>query len=156
MIRLLLFSVVLLSSAVFADDGQALPYAGRTVANVIDGFREQGYLFAYSTNLVTDKVRVLAEPRPGTPVEIVRQILIPHGLAVRRESGVYLVVRADPNNAPPPESTTATATPSQPEIETVVVAASRYEISRDISTSQFTLDQRTIQNMPDIGEDPIR
>jgi hypothetical protein len=38
----------------------------------------------------------------------------------------------------------------------VVVAASRYEISRDISPSQFSIDRRTIQNMPDIGEDPIR
>ena len=36
------------------------------------------------------------------------------------------------------------------------VSASRYEILRDISASRFALDQRTIQNMPDIGEDPMR
>jgi hypothetical protein len=44
----------------------------------------------------------------------------------------------------------------KPEIETIAVSASRYEILRDISTSRFVLDQRTIQNMPDLGEDPIR
>ena len=46
--------------------------------------------------------------------------------------------------------------PSKPEIESITVSASRYEISRDVVTSSFLLDQRTIQNMPDIGEDPIR
>jgi len=42
------------------------------------------------------------------------------------------------------------------EIETIAVSASRYEILRDLATSRFVLDQRSIQNMPDIGEDPIR
>ena len=154
--RLLLLSVVLLTSAVFADDGQAVPYTGRTVANVIDGFRDQGHRFAYSTNLVNDEFRVLVEPEPGTPVEIVRQILKPYGLAIRAESGVYLVVKAEVIDAPRRESTVTAPAPTRPDIETVVVAASRYEISREISTSQFALDRRTIQNMPDVGEDPIR
>ncbi|MGB5719720.1 MAG: TonB-dependent receptor [Woeseiaceae bacterium] len=156
MIRLLLLSVVLFSSAVFADDGQALPYAGRTVANVVDGFRDQGHRFAYSTNVVSNEIRVLEEPRPGTPVEIVQQIIRPHGLALRSESGVYLIVRAESEARPRTSAGAPAATPARPEIETVVVAASRYEISRDISTSQFALDRRTIQNMPDVGEDPIR
>ena len=45
---------------------------------------------------------------------------------------------------------------SRPEIEAITVSASRYEISRDVVTSSFLLDRRTIQNMPDIGEDPVR
>jgi outer membrane receptor protein involved in Fe transport len=45
---------------------------------------------------------------------------------------------------------------ARPEIETISVSASRYEILRDLSASRFVLDQRTIQNMPDVGEDPIR
>ncbi len=45
---------------------------------------------------------------------------------------------------------------ARPEIETILVSASRYEILRDVSVSSFSLDQRTIQNMPDIGEDPMR
>jgi len=39
---------------------------------------------------------------------------------------------------------------------TISVSASRYEILRDVGTSRFTLDRRTIRNMPDVGEDPIR
>ncbi|MCP4303208.1 MAG: TonB-dependent receptor [Gammaproteobacteria bacterium] len=156
MIRVLLLLMLLAASAVCADDGQAVPYAGRTVANVIDGFRDQGHPFAYSTNLVNDALRVLTEPAPGTPVEIVQQILRPHGLEVQAEAGVYLVVRAKSKETPEPATAVVTSEPSPPDIDTVVVAASRYEISRDISPSQFAIDRRTIQNMPDIGEDPIR
>jgi len=156
MSRVLLLLILLVSSTVVADDGQAMPYMGRTIANVIDGFRDQGHPFAYSTNLVNDELRVLAEPVPGTPIEVVRQILRPHGLDVQADAGVYLVVKAAPDAVPIPDSTVATPKLAQPDLETVVVAASRYEISRDISTSQFALDRRTIQNMPDVGEDPIR
>lgn len=143
------------SSAVLADDGQAVTFIGRTVAGVIDEFRDQGQPFAYSTSLVRDDLLVTSEPSPGTPLEIARQILEPHGLAVKLEAGLYLVVRAKPE--PKSETTPVAQTePQLSDIETVVVAASRYEISRDISTSQFAIDRRTIQNMPDIGEDPIR
>lgn len=156
MIRLLLLLMALFSSTLFADDGQAVPYAGRTVANVIDGFRDQGHRFAYSTNLVNDSIRVVEEPRPGTAVEVVRQILKPYGLGLREEAGVHLVVKVTTPATPGTVADDQSATPARPAIETVVVAASRYEISRDISTSRFALDQRSIQNMPDLGEDPIR
>jgi len=142
-------------SAALADDGQAVTFVGRTVAGVIDEFRNQGQPFAYSTSLVRDDLLVTDEPSPGTPLEIARQILKPHGLAVKLEAGLYLVVRAQPEQKKETAPVAATE-PVLSDIETVVVAASRYEISRDISTSRFAIDRRTIQNMPDIGEDPIR
>jgi outer membrane receptor protein involved in Fe transport len=46
--------------------------------------------------------------------------------------------------------------PAKPEIESITVSASRYQISRDINASAFFLDRRTIQNMPDFGDDPVR
>jgi len=144
-----------MSAAIPADDGIAAPYAGRQVASVIDEFRAEGVDFAYSTNVVTDDLHVAFEPEPGTPVEVMRQILRPHGLTVRNESGVFVIVRDDIDTAAR-ESPIPATEPLAPDIETVIVAASRYEISRDMSTSQFLLDQRTIQNMPDLGEDPIR
>jgi len=151
----LLAAALLLTSTALADDGQGTLYAGRQVSSVIDEFRKAGVDFAYSTNVVTNDLHVAFEPAPGTPVEIMRQILQPHGLAVREESGVYVIVRDE--QAPPLSRLgEQRSRPDEPELETVVVAASRYEISRDISASRFSIDQRTIQNMPDLGEDPIR
>jgi outer membrane receptor protein involved in Fe transport len=140
-----------------ADDGTDVSYAGRRVASVIDEFRAAGVGFVYSTNVVTDDLYVAFEPEPGTPVEIVRQILKPLGLTVIDESGVHMIVKEEVavTSAPAPAPVAGPEKP-RPNMETVVVAASRYEISRDISASRYLLDQRTIQNMPDIGEDPIR
>ena len=38
----------------------------------------------------------------------------------------------------------------------ITVSASRYHLSRELANSLFYIDQRTIQNMPDLGEDPVR
>jgi len=147
--------MLVLAAVTTAATSFAASYAGRKVASVLDEFRNAGVEFAYSTNVVGDDLYVAFEPDPGTPFEIMQQILQPHGLTVRDESGIYVVVRD--NRQPLPTAESAIEPESlQPEIETIVIAASRYEISRDISTSRFMLDDRTIQNMPDIGEDPIR
>ena len=152
----MLLALCFFTSVTLADDGRTVPYAGRTLVEVIDEFRSQGEPFVYSTNVVTDDLYVAFEPEPGPPLEIVQQILRPHGLTVHTDSGVYIIVRAA--SRPPQENAPGTTPgqPARPEIETVVVAASRYEISRDLSPSRFLLGQKTIQDMPDIGEDPIR
>jgi len=129
------------------------------VAEVIDEFRDEGVNIAYSTNLVTDDLIVLSEPVPGGPLDVLMQVLRPHELTIRTEAGVHLVVRLDQASDEAPGETEvvpAGKDEEQPEIETVSVSASRYEILRDIAASRFDLDQRTVQTMPDIGEDPIR
>jgi len=68
---------------------------------------------------------------------------------------VYLVVRADrTESSAAPTDEVAAETPAT--IEMIVVSASRYDISRDISSSRFQLDRRSIQEMPDVGDDPVR
>ena len=63
-------------------------FEGRTVVSVIEDFRSQGWSFAYSTNLISDDLLVIAEPEDSEPLEIVRQILVPHGLTLRSEEGL--------------------------------------------------------------------
>ena len=144
----------MLSAIPVAGEGRGIPYAGRPLVEVIDEFRQDGVEIVYSTSLVTDDLHVASEPEPGTPLQIMRQVLRPHGLTVRDEQGVYLIVRAAV--ATPPSSDAVLPAPAVPTIDNVIVAASRYEISREMSGSRFVLDRRTIQDTPDIGEDPIR
>jgi len=221
---LLIFLLLLPMLAVGADDGTQ--YAGRRVVDVIEEFRNAGEPFAYSTNLVRADLLVAEEPAPGSPLDIVRQVLRPHGLTVEERAGVYLVMRFDaeslelgqilliitaPDGGEPPPQPAVTVVPglgsstrikpgiyeytdvapgryafsieaagfalaqrlvdvwpgetkvvsvgldiARPEIETISVSVSRYEILRDIAASRFAFDQRTIQGMPDVGEDPLR
>ena len=223
MLRRLLIAVVLVTAAGSAAYGDAVTYAGRPVAELIDEFRAQGHPFAYSSNLIPDDLIVETEPAGSNAIDIVRQVLAPHGLKLHEDAGVYLVVRDE--GAPgqvllvirgrgdelPIDDVQLTLNPDVPggsriapgiyqylevkpdryrvvidasgfertsrvfdvspgettvinigmqieksEIEAITVSASRYEIVRDIAASRFLIDRRSIQTMPDVGEDPIR
>ncbi len=223
MLRRLLIAVVLVTAAGPAAYGDAVTYAGRPVAELIDEFRAQGHPFAYSSNLIPDDLIVETEPAGSNAIDIVRQVLAPHGLKLHEDAGVYLVVRDE--GAPgqvllvirgrgdelPIDDVQLTLNPDVPggsriapgvyqylevkpdryrvvidasgfertsrvfdvspgettvinigmqieksEIEAITVSASRYEIVRDIAASRFLIDRRSIQTMPDVGEDPIR
>ena len=144
--------VVLVAAAGSAALGDAVSYVGRPVSEIIDEFRQAGHPFAYSSALVSDEMLVTIEPESGEPAEIVRQILEPHRLTVRYEAGIYLVIRVAPSDKTPEPVMQV----DKPAIETITVSASQYEIGRDVATSRFLIDRRSIQTMPDVGEDPLR
>ena len=154
----LIICIALLPILAVAQEDVAVHYTGLPVAEVLETLRNEGTNFAYSTNLVTSDMLVQSEPEPGEPLKIALQILQPHGLTIRTESGVYLVIRAGDDRSDPvaDEDVIDEIENPQPTIESISVTASRYEILREVSLSRAELDQRTIQNMPDIGEDPIR
>ena len=68
-------------------------YLNTPVFEVLEHFRKQGYPFAYSTNLVPDSLLVMFEPVSRDPLDIVREILGAHGLAIKQTDGIYLVIR---------------------------------------------------------------
>lgn len=223
----LAFVFLLIPAIALAQAADDRVYLGRQVVDVIDGFRDQGHAFVYSTNLIDDDLEVTIEPDPeSSPLAIVREILEPYGLTVRVEGQVLLVVRLErevsdagdvlivvvgdgtdlaiqdakisfgPDGTSPRqlkpgvydfeelpagrydlriEAAGFDATRrrvrvrsgetriinirmenARPEIETISVSASRYQILRDIAASSFSLDRRTIENMPDFGDDPLR
>ncbi|MDX1403358.1 MAG: TonB-dependent receptor [Woeseiaceae bacterium] len=89
---LILLTVCSLPAAVSA---QQPGYEGRSVISVIEDFRSQGWAFAYSTNLVAEELRVVVEPVADDTLGVVREILAPHGLSIRSEEGLWLIVRSD-------------------------------------------------------------
>ncbi len=89
--------------AIARESSPAGPFLGRPVFEVIEAFRDQGYPFAYSTNLVPDTLLVKAEPVSKDPIGIIREILGSHGLALKQADGIYLVIRGA--RGPPPENT---------------------------------------------------
>ncbi|MGI9262746.1 MAG: TonB-dependent receptor plug domain-containing protein [Woeseiaceae bacterium] len=149
---------VLFSVVATAADGPVAPFAGRPVADVIDEFREAGLPFAYSTGLVGTDLLVTKEPESTDPFDLINEILEPHDLTLQTIAGVHLVIRTDRSESSP-AATAGQETPpggGGAAIEMIVVSASRYEISREISSSRFQLDRRSIQTMPDFGDDPVR
>lgn len=87
----MLFAVISLAAA--AEPHRE--FTGRKVVSVIEEFRSQGLPFAYSTNLLSEDLRILDEPDGEDQLDIAREILEPHGLSLRSEEGLWLIVRSD-------------------------------------------------------------
>ena len=73
----------------------APPYLGRPVAEVLESFGTEGVSFLYSSNLVSNDLRVLNEPRSHDPHAVAIEILAEHGLSLTKAGDLYLVVRSD-------------------------------------------------------------
>ncbi|MEL7449267.1 MAG: TonB-dependent receptor [Pseudomonadota bacterium] len=149
---------MLAALAINAAHAEGRSLRGQTVRSVLDQYREAGLPLLYSSSLVSDELRVVAEPAATDPVDLLREILAPHGLQLQMDAGVLLVVRDSrrADEAGSDSVTGADETVTGPRIETITVSASRYEILRDVAPSQFSIDRRTIETMPDIGDDPLR
>jgi outer membrane receptor protein involved in Fe transport len=137
------------------------PYEGRRLQEVLEELRNAGAPLVYSSNLVTPDLVVESEPTANDPILIASEILVPHGLTLNTQQGIYVVVRPEPakddtdtgSTADGKEEGSAGEFDEPAELETIVVSASRYVLQ---SASQFFIDQRAIQALPDLGEDPLR
>ena len=113
---------------------------------MLDEIRSSGIAIAYSSRLVPPELTVAAEPAATEAVAIVREILASHSLKIQLDAGVFLVVRMS-RKSDAPAIEPAVVAPAKPAIENITVSASRYEISRDASSSKFLIDRRTIESM---------
>lgn len=74
---------------------------GRLLREVLDEMRATGAPLVYSSNLLPDSLRVVEEPGSREPLARARELLAPHGLAIREADGVWLVVRSETLVLPP-------------------------------------------------------
>ena len=148
--------LLMLAAAAGAEEGVRAPLLGQRISEVIDTLRGQGYEIAYSTATLDDRHRVLAEPDADDAIDGLIAVLAPHGLTLRLQAGVWLVVPAPRERPGADRVESPAADRGQQGIENVIVSASRYALSRDLGVSRTSLDQQSIQALPDIGEDPVR
>lgn len=68
--------------------------AGEPLGAVLDRLAKSGVNIVYSTALVTPDMRVIEPPRSGAALDVAREVLAPHGLALEPvQPGAYVVVR---------------------------------------------------------------
>jgi hypothetical protein len=153
--------VIALLAAAAPALAQTRPREDRSLEAAIEALEAAGLAIFYSSDLVTPAMTLQDEPRSSDPRERLREILRPFGLTTRPgPRGSVLVVRAaQPSSAgasggvrplveaPRPEP--------PPQIEEIVVAASQYELGRDIDAA-IRLTGGDIEDLPDLGDDALR
>jgi hypothetical protein len=154
-----LFCAVL--SAAIAAETATPRFAGRPVAQALVELRRPGLDFLFSSELVPDSMRVVAEPRSVDPLQAAREILAPHGLALSPlRPGLYAVVAAPPAAAGPgrrePVSGETPAPLPRVPLDEIVVSTSRYTFDRTGGFGAIHIEGDNIEAQPVIGEDAIR
>jgi outer membrane receptor protein involved in Fe transport len=97
--RLLLAAVAFAAGLAHAQLSR--PLLGRSVQSVIEELRTAGTPLVYSSTLLPGTLTVSSEPTATAPLDLAREILAPHGLALRAEGGSWLIVRADAQASAP-------------------------------------------------------
>ena len=143
----------LLAAALSAVAEGGAPYINRPLVEVLEEFREDSPV-AYSTAVVSPEWLVTVEPTASTAMKKILEILSPYNLTLEVVAGEFVVVRM-PESEPDAERTVDADTGSN-SIENITVLASRYKVSGETPGSKFEFDQQSIENMPDVGSDPIR
>jgi len=135
-----------------------------SLVQAISALEAVGLTIFYSSSVVKPSMRVLEVPPAGAPREQLDAILAPLGLAARAgPRGSVIIMPAasappspGPQPAKPPAPAHDVAPHAPPPIDEIVVAASRYEVSREIEASRTTLTAVQLEHLPDVGEDALR
>lgn len=83
---------ILLAVLLAASEALASPFAGRSLESALEELQREGLSIIYSSAVVLPSMRVESEPRQRSPRGKLDEILAPHGLSVREESGHLIVV----------------------------------------------------------------
>ncbi|HEY5756879.1 MAG TPA: TonB-dependent receptor [Steroidobacter sp.] len=126
---------------------------GRSVGDLLKDLRSQGLIFIYSDQIVPAQLRVEVEPSASHGLELAREILAAHGLAISEAAPrVYAVVRdssAPARRPPAPKQEPA-------KLEEVVVQTSRYVLAAENIAPKNFLTQDEVQTMPRLADETLR
>jgi len=152
-----LFALALLVCLAGSPFAAAQP-VGTPLDQALEALAREGLTLLYSSQLVTPEMRVLTEPVATDPVERLRELLAPHGLAALPTSaGGYVIVRAGaPTEASPPPAAAIEPNGTASGIEEIVVHASRYQFLRDGPARGTDLPRGLIEKVPGVAEDTAR
>ncbi|MFL6619492.1 MAG: TonB-dependent receptor plug domain-containing protein [Povalibacter sp.] len=153
------FTAAVVFALLFATQfASAADLIGRRVSEVLDELRTHGVTFIYNSEIVTDELRVTVEPAAAEPVEIAREILQVHGLALSQVGPqIYAVVRApSASSTPAPAPGESAASGAKTRVEEVVVETSRYALATDIEGLHAFLDQQQVAHLPRLGDETLQ
>ena len=137
---------------------------GLPLEQALEALQAEGIALVYSSDLVQPWMRVAASPSSSDKAEALTEILAPFGLAASPgPGGSLLIVRetaaadtAGLDDSEVPETQPGIVAPPTPSIEEIIVAASRFQLARNVGESVTLLSSQDIEYMPDLGDDPLR
>lgn len=156
--------LVLWADARAAGAGDRLE-KGQSLAAALEQLRSAGLQVIFSSSLIGPDFLVTVDPGSGTPEEIARRILAPHGLALEAvRADLFAIVKSDADAsaqaARAADDAHATGKPAQAGTEPLYeidIYASRYKIEQQESTAALAeLTREQLEVLPGLNEDVLR
>jgi outer membrane receptor protein involved in Fe transport len=137
----------------------AARYAGLPLAEALGVLASQGLEIAFSGELVTPELRVVAEPTATDPRAILDEILAPHGLEARDSPSGLLVVVAKgggPDRETPASGQEERVLARPLLYDEIVVFPSRLSLLHEEPDAPFSLTREELEDLPHLGGDAFR
>ena len=133
---------------------------GERLVDALNDLRRDGLQLIFSSALIEPGLTVDVDPGTGTPEQIARRILEPHGLTLEAiRPGLFSIVKraadAQPPEAPATSEPERSASAMQPLYE-VKVYASRYRIDQQSASSLVELSRQDLEGLAGASEDALR
>lgn len=126
----------------------------QSLAGYLDALnRTGGYRIVYSTDLVTDGLRLRAAVPNSPTVDELRELLAPFGLTAAPGPGDSLLIVA---GAAVPETAANAPRPKSPGIPEIVVTSSLHRLQYSSTGSHTYLDQELATRVPTTADDTTR
>ncbi|HEX2493124.1 MAG TPA: TonB-dependent receptor [Steroidobacter sp.] len=129
---------------------------GRRVSEVLNELRAQGLTFIYNAEIVPDSLRVLDEPRALGGLDLAREVLAAHGLALSQATrDVFAVIREPASGAPVAAAAPAPHAPNG-RVEEIVVQTSRYTLASGPLAGPLFISEEQLLHQPRLADESLR
>ena len=134
---------------------------GQPLAAALQELRAAGLQLIFSSALIEPGDTVEADPGTGTPEQLARRILAPHGLALEAvRPGLFAVVRVPAAGASANAASVPNPEPRRPRqlepLPEVSVYASRYSIEAQPNNTLAQFSREDLDVLPGLNEDVLR
>jgi len=135
-------------------------HAGQLLRDALVEINNDGVALFFSSEVVHADMRVVETPKDGDPLQMVRDILAPHGLSIEpAPGGRWLVTQLSEDDGPQAEGEDSTPSFQSGEanlrpVDEVLVIGGRYQIYGNDQVAEF--DHEAIDRLPHLADDLMR
>lgn len=128
-------------------------WQGRSVADYLESLNNEGYKIIFSSDVVTDDLRIIDEPDPGDALVALRSMLGAHGLELQPGPRDTWLVKVKP--LPQPLAVVAPPAPEVP-LPEIIVTSSLHRLQYAQTGTQTYLDRELATRIPTAGDEVVR
>jgi hypothetical protein len=149
-------AMVIIALVCASEIASAEAWKGRPLADVLVELRSNGLPLIYSSQVVSPELRIASEPNASDPVDRLREVLKPLGLALKPvgRAGEQMAIVRDEHTSN--ELVTTRSIVNSIHLDEIKVYASRFDVQRDDSAESVAVAHSALERITGSEQDALR